>query len=1010
VVLRELLTRTEQISDLRDVFRALGYQAAWETVPPGPWLGSAECLVCGVTAAAVVGRHEAFRVFALEARDPDAAARLAARRLAGRAERGLIGVLGRDPRRLAVAAWRLAGARAPVVRQVTLSLDRPGAVALAILDRLTPRPAETALALSLRVGDALASEGVTARFFDAFRTTLDRLASHLARPTNVADRRALALTTLTRVLFLYFVQEKGWLDGDRHYLPKLLERALARGRSFHRSALHPLCFGALNRPAASRTRAVGSLGRIPFLNGGLFEPSPLERRAGAAVWSNGDWRDTFDDLFERFHFSVHEADAEAHVAPDMLGRVFEGVMDSQERHRSGSYYTPSALVREIVRAALVTVLVHRIGLSRAAAIRWVRDGQAPYPSPDLRSLTVLDPAAGSGAFLLGALEEIVRLRVAAGEQNSPGLRRAIVAHSLYGIDVSPTAIRLAELRLWLALVADDSTTDIAAVTPLPNLDGHLRSGDALLDCYAVAATLAGTRTVPATRASLDALSEHRRRLFSLTGGAKIAAARALATAETELADTLFARTLDVLERRIRELLSSARERDLFGHGAGLSAEQRLLMRRLRASRTELRAARRRLAREGAAPFFSVEAHFGDILAAGGFDAVLGNPPWVRSERLAARVRETLALRYRAWRPGAARGFAHHPDLAVAFCERALELATAGGVIALLLPAKLGTAGYAESLRRLLADGTCLDTVAPLTSDTAGFGAAVYPMAVIAARRDPEPGGCTRTCLRPDLEAPSVSQHELQAPGPWVLTPDAAAVARRLTREFPRLGTRWTPQVGVKTGADALFLVREPLPGARPAARGRDVERWYVKAGTYVLWTHDRTGRPRSRLPPELAERFTGHLEQLRRRSDYRSGPPWQVFRIGLAIAPFRVIWADLAREITAAVPTPDLVPLNTVYGIVTSSADDAYALAALLNTRWCTALARLSADPARGGFRRFNARVVAELPLPVQAPEAWTTLTACGRATEPADDLAAQLYRLDATDRRALERLLEHPR
>ena len=137
---------------------------------------------------------------------------------------------------------------------------------------------------------------------------------------------------------------------------------------------------------------------------------------------------------------------------------------------------------------------------------------------------------------------------------------------------------------------------------------------------------------------------------------------------------------------------------------------------------------------------------------------------------------------------------------------------------------------------------------------------------------------------------------------------------------------------------------------------------------------------------------------------------WQLFRTGLGLAPYRVLWADLARELAAVVPSPDIVPLNTVYGVATRTADDAHALAALLNTRWCTALARLAADPARGGFRRFNARVVAGLPLPAADSPTWCALTEHGRRREPADALAAELYRLDANDRRVLGRLVPDPR
>ncbi|MGH7614347.1 MAG: Eco57I restriction-modification methylase domain-containing protein [Gemmatimonadales bacterium] len=1011
-MLRELLTRTEQISDLRDLFRVLGYQSAWETVPPGPWLGSDEVIRAGISAAALVARHEAFRVVALAADEPEHAVRAAARRLAGGAERGLACGLGGTPPRLALGAWRATVAGSLAVRLTSVALQQPSAVALATLERLSPRPGESALALSLRVGEALASEAVTARFFRAFRSTLERFTGGLAGSLSRAERHALALTVLTRVLFLYFVQEKGWLDGDRRYLSRLLDHALARRRHFHRAALHPLCFGALNRASADRSTAVRALGRLPFLNGGLFEPTALERRIGPVVWSNAYWRDAFDELFERFHFSIREGEADARVAPDMLGRVFEGVMDPGERRTSGCYYTPAELVREIVRAALAAVLVHRSGISRADAERWVYLGEPPPDPPDLRRLAVLDPAAGSGAFLLGALEEIARLRACAGERDTPALKREIIAQSLYGVDVSPTAVRLAELRLWLTLVADDSATDAAAVAPLPNLDGHLRQGDALLDPYTVAATLAGNRAQAGAAARETAsLAERRRRLFFLSGRSKVEAARELARAEAELAGALYARARAALERQIHELLLAAKSRDLFGRRQGLRPSQRAWLRRLRLARAELRDALRRLRRDGGAPFFSVESHFSDLLQAGGFDVVLGNPPWVRGERLPARVRETLAYRYATWRPGAGR-FAHLPDLSVAFCERAFELAAPGGVVALLVPAKLATSGYAEPLRRRLADATRLERVAPLDDASAGeaFGAAVYPMVLVAARRDPEAGAAVSRTLGPGQATEWLPQRSLQAQGPWVLVPDAGVVARRLHRECQPLGERWTPRLGVKTGADEIFVVREPIPGTRPVVRGRDVGRWRAAPRAFVLWTHDAAGRPLERLPGPLAERLQPHAARLRRRTDYHGGPPWQLFRTGLGTAPYRVLWADLARELTAVVPPPDIVPLNTVYGLATRTVDDAHALAALLNTRWCTALARLAADAARGGFRRFNARVVAGLPLPPTDDRAWSVLVEYGRRREPADALTAELFRLDANDRRVLERLVPSPR
>jgi hypothetical protein len=277
------------------------------------------------------------------------------------------------------------------------------------------------------------------------------------------------------------------------------------------------------------------------------------------------------------------------------------------------------------------------------------------------------------------------------------------------------------------------------------------------------------------------------------------------------------------------------------------------------------------------------------------------------------------------------------------------------------------------------------------------------MTLVAARADPTGTEATATTLGPKPDAPAVPQRVLQAPGPWVLLPDADRVARRLRTAFPTLGDRWRPQLGVKTGADDLFLIATPCDGTRPALRGRDLAAWRCEPRRYVLWTHGSDGRPLARLPAALAAHLAPHLDRLRRRADYRGGAPWQLFRTGLASAPYRVVWADLARRLGAAVPDADAVPLNTVYGIATRDATDAVALSALLNSRWLSALACLVADPARGGFRRFNARVVRDLPIPPADSPAWAVLAALGRRRGPADDAVADALELDASDRRALD-------
>ena len=322
----------------------------------------------------------------------------------------------------------------------------------------------------------MAAETVGGAFFRTFRATLHQLANGLPGPMSTEDRHGLALLQLTRILFLYFIQTKGWLGGRERFLAEEVERCLAGGRKIHRDLLRPLFFGTLNRPRDLRSRAAKSFGAIPFLNGGLFEPHPLERRLRADI-PNALWREAFDRLFERFHFTVYEGSRHAGVAPDMLGRVFEGVMAPDVRHASGTFYTPASLVGSVLDASLIALIGERLGCGGRDAERHFK-ARDPDTAAILASVTLLDPAVGSGAFLLGALE---RLSAFGTGDTLPARKRRVLQQNLFGVDLSAAAVRLTELRLWLAVIADDPAEQASDVAPLPNLDCLIRQGDSLFD-------------------------------------------------------------------------------------------------------------------------------------------------------------------------------------------------------------------------------------------------------------------------------------------------------------------------------------------------------------------------------------------------------------------------------------------------------------------------------------------------------------------------------------------------
>jgi N-6 DNA Methylase len=981
------LARITTLESLRLLVAGLGHDPIHDMVP-------------GVALA--VGQVGDFPWFAVQGLRPERLARRMARRLLARGR--VAGVLALDPerRQLAVA---VAFAGTPVLG---LELDRPTDAALGALSRLAGRAgAPSALAYAARAADALSTEPVGRRFFREFRTTLDRMTGGLPPALSPDDRRSLALLQLTRVLFLYFIQAKGWLAGQERFLASGVDACLMRRRHIYRDFLRPLFFGTLNRPRPDRGRCARALGDVPFLNGGLFEPHPLERATRADI-PNALWRDAFDHLFERFHFVVAEAGAAGSIAPDMLGRVFEGVMAPDARRASGTYYTPAALVESMLDAAFTSLVAGRLGCSEIEAERRLDDRDASARLV-LERVTLLDPAAGSGAFLLGAL---ARLADCAG-QGAAGARRRVLQRNLFGVDRNATAVRLTELRLWLAVIADDDADTPDQVQPLPNLDCLIRQGDSLLDPVGVTVRLG-----PEDAELAVTVASVRRRLVSASGVEKAGLVRELRTAECRVAGAALRAGEATLRQGIRELLHVARGPDLFGTRRGAD---RRVRRAIAAARLELRAirtARRTLVRDREVPWFHYPSHFADVFASGGFDLVVGNPPWLRAELIPGQMRRQLAGRYRWWRAAGA-GFRHQPDLAVAFVERAVELTRPGGVIALLVPAKVASAGYGTHARHDLASSTTLLRLADLTGHPdAAFDATVYPLALVARKERPPTGHLVATGL--DAGASAVPQTGLGGGAAWILTERGSlSTAERLRGQFPSLAERLTCQLGIKTGANRLFL--DPPDTVEPelvrwAVRGRDLDAFRARTVRRLLWPYQTDGRLIERLPPGAAAYLEQHLATLRARSDLAGGPPWALFRTSAASARHRLVWTDMARRLTACALTgrrdEELLPLNTCYVAATGTAGEAERLAAWLNSTWIRAVARLGAVPASGGFHRFTAAAVGRVPLPhaVMSDEALLELSRAGRRGEPVqeeiDEVAASHLGLTAGDRSRLASLL----
>lgn len=472
--------------------------------------------------------------------------------------------------------------------------------------RLAPIIADDAHDPSLReLEEAFNIERVTKEFFEEYRglflwvkEELDRLIlSDAAIKSDFETKRIstvdFAKKLLGQIVFLYFLQKKGWFgvtrdgawgSGSRHFLRELFEKRHGQYRNFFNDILEPLFYEALRLDRSHDDDYYSKLNcRIPFLNGGLFDPIngydwvhkdillPDELFSNTTVTASGDKGTGILDVFDRYNFTVKEdepLEKEVAIDPEMLGKIFEKLgaitpdkfddwasavrsgnktKENEANKKLGVYYTPREIVHYMCRQSLIHHLsrelkpahvYQELGANQAELFgNEVRTGQlklmhekgngsltrvdietlvhlgervteneaqvisrgketdtyyhrlpdgirtnAAFIDENLANIKVLDPAIGSGAFPVGMMTEIVKLRTAlstfiGGERTAYEFKRHCIQSSLYGVDIDPGAVEIAKLRLWLSLVVDED--DIRQIKPLPNLDYKIVCGNSL---------------------------------------------------------------------------------------------------------------------------------------------------------------------------------------------------------------------------------------------------------------------------------------------------------------------------------------------------------------------------------------------------------------------------------------------------------------------------------------------------------------------------------------------------
>ena len=465
-------------------------------------LDGVQALYVPLQHAPLDGRRDADRV-----RKQDVVA--AARRIADRLGDDMLLVFAnRSASQLHLIYPNFAGAQ-PTLRRMVVERGIPQRTAVQQVANIYWNYTDTG-SIRQALDNAFDVDPVTKQFFTEYHRIFNEVERSIrgfgAGDAELDAKRTFTQTLFNRLMFIYFMSRKGWLaiNRDRDYLNALWQDyAAAHGeqKNFYIDRLRPLFFAGLNNPKSQdhthHDSARELIGDVPFLNGGLFEQTALDRRAetggdDAVTVPDAALRRIMTDLFDKFNFTVQEStpyDVEVAVDPEMLGKVFEELVN--DRHGSGSYYTPRAVVAFMCREALKGYLAGRdAALAPHAIAKFIDERDASgIPLADARrvgealaAVAVVDPACGSGAYLLGMMQELVELQTAlynAGvdPKGVYELKLDIIQRNLYGVDNSDFAVNIAMLRMWLSLAID---YEGECPEPLPNLDLKLVCGDSLL--------------------------------------------------------------------------------------------------------------------------------------------------------------------------------------------------------------------------------------------------------------------------------------------------------------------------------------------------------------------------------------------------------------------------------------------------------------------------------------------------------------------------------------------------
>jgi len=595
-------------------------------------------------------------------------------------------------------------------------------------------------------------EVVNKEFYKEISHSFTKLVGGMLKLPDQVDKNQTSLEFVVRligrIIFCWFLKEKKSPNGIPLIPKELLSReAIDRNEDYYHKILEPIFFEILNRPLRDRIEEFRSelYSTIPYLNGGLFSDQKEDFYKRGIYQSDfynnlvvpDEWLKSFFEILETYNFTIDENtsyDEELSIDPEMLGRIFENLLaeinpetGESARKSTGSYYTPRIIVDYMVDESLLLYLkqnteIEENKLKAVISYELLDDADNPLTGEEkekivnsLEKVKILDPACGSGAFPIGALQKIVFILQQVDSEGdlwfkkqlakaSPEFRRdiekkfsnkeydflrklGVIRECIYGVDIQPIATEISRLRCFLTLIVDehvDDNDENRGIKPLPNLDFKFVTANSLICLPKLdVSEIQQQSLLPDNKEDIDELKKIRDDYFTSFG------------IEREQLKTAFAEQQNVLIKQF------FRDYNMAGSAKNDFMQKITEWKPFTHKPTD---------------WFDAEWMFG---IKDGFDIVIANPPYVRISGISEDEDKLIRSTYSSV-------FGHY-DLYIPFFEMGINLSNRNGILTYITPNKYLIKRYGNKLRPYILDNTYIAELIDTSKARTFDGVSVYPV-------------------------------------------------------------------------------------------------------------------------------------------------------------------------------------------------------------------------------------------------------------------------------------------